>query len=178
MKKLIMNKQVVLGALVMMIVVAGAVNWAVRRANDQTVPASTNPTEYEQAVPVDAQPIVTDVSGNDYFATARLDRDTSRGKELDIHKEIINNDKSTIDAKKSAEQEIKRIAISIENEAVIENLIKAKGFAQSVAFINSDSVDIIVSANGLLPAQVAQIKDIVIEKTGITADKIKIIETK
>lgn len=180
MKKLLKNKQVILAVLVMVIVVAGAVNWAVRRADDQSIPVNSNQVTYDEtdAQQTNGVPEATQAPDNDYFANARLDRDTSRSKELDIQKEIINNDKTTIDAKKDAEQEVKRIALAIENEGVIESLVKAKGFSQVVTFIGKDSINVIVSGNGILPAQVAQIKDIVIEKTGTTADKIKIVEAK
>lgn len=180
MKKLLRNKQIVLGALVMVIVVAGAVNWAIRQEDSASVPASLDIPGYEGMEEAEeaSAPEVESSPKTDYFASARLERDQNRSKELEIHRETINNDNSTIDAKKEAEQEVKRIALAIENESVIESLIKAKDIDQVVAYINKDSVNIIVSSSGLLPTQVAQIKDIVIEKTGFTADKIKIIEVK
>ena len=52
----------------------------------------------------------------------------------------------------------------------------AKGFANCVAVINGDAVSVVVESDGLLANQVAQIKEIVYEQTGIKPTGITIIE--
>jgi stage III sporulation protein AH len=64
----------------------------------------------------------------------------------------------------------------MDKEMIIENLIKAKGFKDTVAFVNDDKVNIVVQSDGLIPSQVAQIQDIVVSQTGVAVEKIKIIE--
>ena len=62
-------------------------------------------------------------------------------------------------------------------EAQIENLVLAKGYADCVAFMGEDSISVVVSApEGLQAADVARIKDIVIQETDYTAPQIKIME--
>ena len=59
----------------------------------------------------------------------------------------------------------------------IESLVTAKGYADCVAFMGEDSISVVVSApEGLQAADVARIKDIVIQETDYTAPQIKIME--
>ena len=79
------------------------------------------------------------------------------------------------EARAEAASKISKIAVDIQNEASIESLVKAKGFEECVAVISEDSVSVIVSAESLQAAQTAQILTIVYETTGITPDKVSII---
>ena len=78
-------------------------------------------------------------------------------------------------AKAEASAKISKIAVDIQNEANIETLVKAKGFEECVAIISEDSVSVIVSAESLQAAQTAQIFNIVYETTGITPERVSII---
>ena len=66
-------------------------------------------------------------------------------------------------------------AVDIQNEASIETLVKAKGFTDCVAVISENSVSVVVSAETLLASDAAQILSIVYETTGISPDKVSII---
>ena len=68
-------------------------------------------------------------------------------------------------------------AKAIEDEGEIESLMAAKGFAHAVAYVSADDANIVVGQKELSAAQVAQIKDIVMESTGLPAEKIKIVES-
>ena len=70
---------------------------------------------------------------------------------------------------------ISSIASEIQKEADIESLITAKGFDQCVAVLNGSSISIVVSADTLQPAQIAQINEIVYAQTGITPSGVTII---
>ena len=52
----------------------------------------------------------------------------------------------------------------------------SKGFEKCVAVISNGAVNIVVKSRGLTAAEVAQINTIVYEQTGISPDKIVIIE--
>ena len=56
----------------------------------------------------------------------------------------------------------------------MENLIKAKGFADCVAFIQNGECSVVVASEGLLDSEAITIKDIVAGQTGISFDKIKL----
>ena len=59
-----------------------------------------------------------------------------------------------------------------EKETAAEILLEAKGFSDAVVSIDGDSVDVVVNTEELTEAQRAQIEDIVIRKTGVSADSI------
>ena len=81
-------------------------------------------------------------------------------------------------AKKEAVEKAAEIAQNIEQETNIENLVKAKGFKDCVAFIQNGECSIVVLTDGLLDSEAITIKDIVLGQSGIGYDKIKIVESK
>ena len=68
--------------------------------------------------------------------------------------------------------------LNAENE--IETLIKAKGFADCLCFLQSGRADLTVMTSGepLTAAQVAQIRDVVLNKSTVTAQNITVVEVK
>ena len=79
------------------------------------------------------------------------------------------------EAKAEAQSKISKIATDIQNEANIETLVKAKGFEECVAIISDDAVSVIVSAEALQANEAAQILSIVYDTTGISPEKISIV---
>ena len=61
-----------------------------------------------------------------------------------------------------------------EKETAAEILLEAKGFEDAIVSIDGDSVDVVVNTAELSEAQRAQIEDIVIRKTGVSADAVVI----
>ena len=74
--------------------------------------------------------------------------------------------------------ELTTIAQNEDKETAIESIIMAKGISECMAYITSDSVNVVVKTSGLDKTQVAQIKDAVQNETKLGADKIKIVEVK
>ena len=64
----------------------------------------------------------------------------------------------------------------MEAESNIESLIVAKGFEECVAVIRDGSASIVVKSDGLKPAQISQINEIVYDQAGIKPVNVKIIE--
>lgn len=173
------KKQIVLLALVIMVGIAGYLNWRYE-ANLQ---ASTDPVENGIAVETgetqeanlgEAQMVNGETSQNDYFATSRMNRETARAKSLEILNATINNANATPEAKTQAQEQIAQSAKNVELEANIENLIKAKGFADAVVVIGEEDVTVTVKAQGLTAPETAKIKDVVMEQT--QNNNIKIVE--
>ena len=56
--------------------------------------------------------------------------------------------------------------------------IRDRGYSDCVAFLNDNSISVVVSNNGtpLADADTAKISEIVMEETGLKASQIKIIE--
>ncbi len=112
---------------------------------------------------------------NNYFTSTALDRQEARDEAIDVLKLVTENEEASEAAKAEASAKISQIAVDIQNEANIETLVKAKGFEECVAIISEDAVSVIVSAESLQAADTAQILTIVYETTGISPEKVSII---
>ncbi len=169
------KKQIVLGALILMVGIAGYLNWKYDGADspDLATSISASDTENNEIL---GEATMVGKTGNDYFITCRNNRETVRSKAVEILRSTIDNPNSSQEAKGKAEAEILNISKNIEAEGNIENLIKAKGFEDVVIFINDNNITVTVKTNGLTAPEIAKIKDIVIEETG--NNNIKIVEVK
>jgi len=146
-------------------------------SDEDVLLAEVDPTggNGEQAADVDDEG-VSAAAESGYFAEARLTRQQARDGALSMLKEIGNADVSKEERDKAAAN-VDAIAQNAVCEARIESLIKAKGFADCVAFISGNSVSIVVPApsDGLSTADVAKITDIASSESNMPAEKIKIV---
>ena len=110
-----------------------------------------------------------------YFTSTALDRKEARDEAIDVLKLVSESEEASAEARAEAAAKISQIAVDIQNEANIETLVKAKGFEECVAVISDGAVSVIVSAESLKAAETAQILAIVYETTGVTPDKVSII---
>jgi stage III sporulation protein AH len=111
----------------------------------------------------------------DYFTATALNRQQSRDEALDVLRMVTESADASEAAKAEANEKISKIALDIQNEANIETLVKAKGFEECIAVISEDAVSVIVSAQSLQASEAAQILSIVYETTGVSPEKISII---
>lgn len=111
----------------------------------------------------------------DYFTTARKERDKAREEACETIEETLKDSKLTEKDKASALAKIEEIGGRIESEGNIEALLKAKGFKKVLAVISDSGISIVVKSEGLTSAQTLQIQDIVTNETNIALGKIKII---
>ena len=111
----------------------------------------------------------------DYFTATALDRQESRDEAIDVLKMVTESSDASAEAKAEAQSRISKIAVDIQNEANIETLVKAKGFDECVAIISDDAVSVIVSAESLSASEAAQILSIVYDTTGVSPEKISIV---
>jgi len=114
--------------------------------------------------------------GDSYFAITQINRQRARDEAMEVLQLILDSESALQESKDEAVSDIGKIASDIECEANIETLVIAKGFEDCVAVVNDGTANVIVSTDGLLPNEVAQIKEIVYEQAGISPTNIKIIE--
>ena len=119
-------------------------------------------------------------SEDDYFTKTRESRKTEREKAITEMKEILNNVKSTDEAKLIATEKIAYFTTLSEKESAIESLVIAKGFEDCVAVLSDKSISCVVKTdkNGLAANQTVQIQDIILSNCEISCENIKIIEIK
>ncbi len=114
-------------------------------------------------------------SAGTYFSATQVSRQRARDEALEVLQSVVESADATEAMKTEALAGIAAIAEEIQKEATIESLITAKGFDQCVAVLNGDKASIIVSADELQAAQVAQISTIVYEQAGILPSALTII---
>ncbi len=189
------KRQVVLAALVLALGAAVCLNWQFSDNNDllatnvvestkelgeakyvNTLTTSSSQDKQETQKESDVQTISEKAS--EYFAKAAANRQKARNEASDMIKEILNDVKSSDEVKAEATKKASEIAQIIQQESNIENLVKSKGFTECIAFIQNGECSIVVSADGLDENSAITIKDIVSGQSGISFDKIKIIEAK
>ena len=117
----------------------------------------------------------TATDANAYFSATQVSRQRARDEALEVLQAVVENVDATEAMKNEALAEIAVIADEIQMEANIESLITAKGFEACVAVINNDTASIVVKADDLQPAQIAQINAIVYEQAGILPSGVTII---
>ncbi len=118
--------------------------------------------------------LVSNTVKGKYFEEAKLSREQTRAKNKETLTSLVNNKNASNAQKDKAMNEIVKMTEVNEKETATENLLAAKGFAEAVVTILSDSVDVVVNAEDLTEQQIAQIEDVVKRKTECSADKIVI----
>ncbi len=117
----------------------------------------------------------TNANTGTYFSATQVSRQRARDEALEVLQSVVDNVEADETVKAEALAGISAIAEEIQKESNIESLITAKGFEQCVAVLNGDSISIVVSADTLQPAQIAQINEIVYSQTGIVPAGVTII---
>lgn len=178
------RKEIVAAALVVLIGVAGYLNWSYQdeiRVTDGEIYAETGKRLGEaQYVSVSKEETEEEAeqTSADSFASARLEKENARSKALEILNQTAANESFDETARQQAQERILSMAANIEKEAVIENIAKAKGFTELEVYIDGTSVDMLVKKTNLTEEDIAKLKDIAAEQLNISAKDIKIVEVK
>lgn len=188
------RKQIVVLALILMIVVAGYLQYSYKQGSTS---ASRDNGKLGEAVYVDNQlenesfdqaeqskkenknDKKADVSAsklaNDFFAQAKMDKEMSRSKSNDSLKVITEDVNASKEIRAEAYDKMISLVDNADREMRIETLIKEKGFSDAVAlFADDGSIDIIVKSPSLTTAQTAQISDIVSRQAKVSMGDIHI----
>ncbi|MBO7249948.1 MAG: SpoIIIAH-like family protein [Clostridia bacterium] len=172
------KKNFVIAGAVLLIAAAIIINFAVFSSSDKG-----DGYDYDQSVGTDGNN-TTNTPGNtdttptadSYFSSVQLNRQRTRDEAIEVLQSVVDNQSSTETAKNEALAEINKLAGAMETEANIETLIIAKGFEECVAVLSGENASIVVKSDGLLPAQISQINEIVYQQSGILPVNITIIE--
>ena len=120
-------------------------------------------------------------SGTEFFEQARLSRSKARDEALDAIKKTLKSSELTDEEKKQITSELEQQVSSITTETTVENLIKAKGFADCVVSLTRDRADVtVMTENDALTAEeVTRIRDTVLNQCkGLSAQDITVVEVK
>lgn len=123
---------------------------------------------------------VANNSGSKFFEEARLKRTKAHDEAMDAVQKALKSASLSAEEKKSYTQQLTGSLEDLNAENEIETLVRAKGFADCLCFLQSGRADLTVMTSGdaLTAAHVAQIRDIVLSKSNVTAQNITIVEVK
>ena len=150
---------------------------------DTTETNTTNTTENETTGEVENQneekigeAVLTNTNAtqDDYFTKSKLERDTMYSQMIESYEKVLNSSNSLETQKQTATQEITKIN-EIKNSIMIcENLIKTKGFENSIIFVNGESISVIIGATEIKTEEVAQIQNIIAREMNANIENIHI----
>lgn len=197
------RKEVVAAALVLLIGVAGYLNWSYhdtirvtdgdsyietgKRLGEAKYVSSTAEGEEISADESEmaADGIVGETGGaeptmavGEYFSEAKTEKESSRSRALEILQKTAENESFDKETRINAQNQILAIAANTEKEAVIESIAKAKGYENISVYIDGENADIIISKRDFGESDAAKLKEIVAEQLEIPAQSIKIVEMK
>ncbi len=183
MKQFLGKKTVLLGTLVLALGVAIYLNYFF--APNPTDMLENGGTQTEQ--PNDDKTLGEAINVNggtdtptaaEYFEQARKSRKDSREEAVQTVKELLSDVKATDAQKQTATAQAIAITKAIEQESNIENLIKAKGFADCVVYIADDACSVVVQSDSLTVQDTAKISQVVTSQANILAQNINIVTVK
>ena len=195
------RKEVVAAALVVLIGVAGYLNWSYQdtvRVTDgeeyiatgkrlgeaqlvnssETAEETNSAQNTEKTSKKDKKEQDKAAADDDYFTQARKNRETSREKSLDILNQTAANENFDEATRQKAQEDILAMANAVAKEAEIENVIKAKGYPDAAVYIDGEKVEMVVKKDGFTDSDAAKLSEAATEKLGVSPANIKIVPVK
>lgn len=172
------KKHIIVACLTLILGVAVYMNYAFASVEDEITADSVAASETVDVANYGDATFVSAEGENDYFAQVRLAKMTSRDEAVETLASILGGGDLSAEENATYTNEAMTISALSESENTIESLIKAQGFQDCVVYLNDTSANIVVKSEGLVPAEVAQIKDILLTEVTIPAENIRIFEVK
>ncbi len=184
------KRNAVIITVLLFVCVAAYLNWSYNKNSDSETVAEASPQDTAgSAVDQDAPATVSDAGlyydtseevNKEYFDAARLNRQQARDAAAATLTTVSLAEGASQEMIDAALKEISDIASVTVKEAQLEDLIKAKGFADCVIYISEEGVNVTVPApeDGLAASSVAKIADIVTSQTDYKATDLNIIPVK
>ena len=184
------KKQMIMTALVLMLGIAGYLNYRYDKDEAATVASmdAVDPAEpgVGETVMVSSDAVKdkkddktakqkTDSEvKEDFFAAERLKRDKARAKTREDLERTLADESASAELRSELERKLSNLARFEENETIAENLLSAKGFKQTLVYITDESVNVTVKQSGISRSDTAKIVDIIFELT--QNNNVKIVE--
>lgn len=122
---------------------------------------------------------VEQTSGSEnYFEQARMDKETSRSKSLEILNQTAENEKFDSEIRQKAGDKILAVANNVQKESEIESIAQSKGYSEICVYADDNTANIMVRKDGFCDEDVVKLTAIATEQLKISAQNIKIVEVK
>lgn len=127
----------------------------------------------------DAAQTVETTSGSDnYFEQARLNKEASRSKSLEILNNTAENESFDAEIRQKAGDKILAVANNVQKESEIESIAQSKGYSEICVYVDDSEANVMVRKDGFCDEDVVKLTAIVTEQLKISARNVKIVEVK
>ena len=113
-----------------------------------------------------------------YAIDMKMNREKQRNELTEDLNEIINNPSTAEETRKQASNMKLQLVKDQELELKIENLLGAKGFENSLVYINNEIVNVVVNEKELEQQEAAKIFDLVANEAKTKHENIKVMSNK
>ena len=186
------RKQIVILALILLIVVAGYLQYSYKQegtladnegklgeavyVDNEIYNEEFTETDLNLVGSIDDQTNITASKiANDYFVQAQMSKEQSRSEATESLRTITEDINASVDIKDEAHSKMMDIVENTDKEVRIETLINKMGFEESfILFADNGSIDIVVKTPSLSTSQTAQITDIVTRQANVEVADIHI----
>lgn len=116
--------------------------------------------------------------GADYFEQAKLNKESSRSKSLEILNKTAENESFDEEIRKKAGDKIIAVASNVQKETEIESIAQSKGYNEICVYVDDSEADVMVRKDGFCDEDVVKLTAIVTEQLKISTQNVKIVEVK
>lgn len=113
---------------------------------------------------------------NEYFANSKLEREKMYSQMLETYQKILESETISEEQKSIASTEIANINNTKNAIMICENLIEMKGFEEAVILVNGESVNIVVNSQELTTEKIAQIQNLLTREMKTSIENIHIMK--
>ncbi|MGQ9823407.1 MAG: SpoIIIAH-like family protein [Desulfotomaculales bacterium] len=115
-----------------------------------------------------------------FFIEYKLERERTRGRQIELLREIINSPATSEQARQKAQEDLMAISSKLSKETDLEHLLKARGYQDALVCIEDRGVTVIVLPQGnpagkITPEDVAKICEVISWGTGVGEQNIFVI---
>ena len=115
-------------------------------------------------------------SSRDFFVEYRMQRERVRANEIEMLERMIENPNISPEGKKKAEAQLLSLTATMEEELLVENMLKAQGYKDVIIFTKEGQASVVVQAVKLNEEQFLQIAETVSNATGVRMENIAVLE--
>ncbi len=117
-------------------------------------------------------------SSENYFEQARMNKENSRSKSLEILNQTAENDSFDSEIRQKAGDKILAVANNVQKESEIESIAQSKGYNEICVYVDDTEANVMVRKNGFNDDDAVKLTAIVTEQLKISAQNVKIVEVK
>lgn len=146
------------------------------KAAEETSSEGGEPKAEDASEPQVTTETVSD-TGN-YFEQARMNKETSRSKSLEILNQTAENQSFDQEIRQKAGDKILDVANNVQKESEIESIAQSKGYSEICVYVDDSNANVMVRKDGFSDEDVVKLTSIVTDQLKISAQNVKIVEVK